>query len=109
MISKILLFVSLLGPIQAMGGTPVWYACKPESIFAAYLRVHVKCSNPINGIQIFAASTDASDQSTRFLTLMSQARGSGKDVHVFYDPDDTSGTSFGCKAEDCRKIQALWF
>ncbi len=106
---KLLLLFSFLNLTPSIGATPEWFVCKSENVVVRRVRIAVRCSNQTNGIHFFASPTDNSDHTTRLLTLMSSARSAGKDLHVQFDRDDTSGVAFGCKSEDCRTILALKF
>ena len=79
----------------------------PTAVAHFDARVHVRCSVPISGITYFAVSTSNNNRAARVLALLTTALAAGRDITIFYDPNDTSGTSIGCAASDCRLIQAL--
>jgi hypothetical protein len=67
-------------------------------------RIHVRCAEVFNGINFFAASTADIRHSNRLLSVLLTAHATSKPVNIWYEPSDTSGTSFGCRAEDCRVL-----
>jgi hypothetical protein len=83
------------------------FACTPTGVAAFTNRVHVRCSPAApNNISYFAVCS-ASDSATasRFLSVFTTAKATGKNLDIFYTPSDTSGTACGCAAGDCR---VLW-
>lgn len=91
--------------------TNTWETCTISDIAAYTSRIHVRCAESHNGVVFFAypVSKDAA-AAARFLSILSAARISGNQLQILYDPaDDTSGVSYGCKAEDCRPFSALSF
>jgi hypothetical protein len=83
--------------------------CTPSNVMVFYNRVHVKCVETVGGIQYFAAPTDDAAHVSRVLTILSTALAAGRQLSIVYNPADTSGTAFGCQANDCRTIQAAAF
>ncbi|MFN8492234.1 MAG: hypothetical protein U0350_31835 [Caldilineaceae bacterium] len=82
----------------------VFIVCHPARIATFAERIHVLCAQPVNGISFFAVSTLDGRYSARVLSVLLTAFATGKDLNIEYDPDDTSGSSFGCGADDCRKL-----
>jgi hypothetical protein len=41
--------------------------------------------------------------------MLLEAQVAHRNLTVWYDPNTTSGTSFGCLASDCRPIDGLAF
>jgi len=85
----------------------VWHMCNPVNVATYTTRVHIKCDVPANGIWYFAAPTSNSKHAARVLSLLLTAQAVGSQVSVLYDPEDTSGTAYGCDAADCRPIIAV--
>jgi hypothetical protein len=93
-----------------------WYQCNSPSVehVAVFTdRIHVWCqtTTPANGgpaltgISWFAFPTSPdSAEASRFLSLFQTSAISGRYVWLELNPTDTSGTSFGCGASDCRRI-----
>ncbi len=79
------------------------FTCAPVAVATFTLRVHVRCSLAApGGIFFFAVSTSDSASASRFLSIFTTAKVTGKNVILFYTAADTSGTAFGCGAADCR-------
>jgi hypothetical protein len=87
-----------------------WYQCNSPSVehVAVFAnRVHVWCqtTTPMAGISWFAFPTAPdSAAASRFLSLFQSSAISGRYVWLELDPADTSGSSFGCAAADCRRV-----
>jgi hypothetical protein len=96
-----------------------WYQCNtPTSQHVAVFtnRVHIWCptTTPVasapalSGIYWFAFPTSPdSAAASRFMSLMQSAILASRTVWVEANPTDTSGTSFGCAADNCRRIYGL--
>jgi len=95
-------------PMDPMGAgldaTTVWYTLTPDNVAVFSNRIHVKATSDDDGILYWAVPTTDSRFANRMLSLLLTAKASGKRVSVKYNPSDTSGTSFGCLAGDCRTI-----
>jgi hypothetical protein len=87
----------------------VWTMCTPLDVAAFSNRIHVRCAESVGGIYFFAASTANPAHAARVLSILSTAHAAGRTIDILYDPDDTSGTSIGCQANDCRLISAASF
>lgn len=87
----------------------VWVSCTPANVVTYSTRVHVKCTAAISGISYFAVSTADASKAARVLSILSTANVAGRTLSILYDPADTSGTSIGCQAADCRLLQAVGF
>jgi hypothetical protein len=82
------------------------FNCTPSTVAAFSNRVHVSC-NPAapNSIVYFAyCSTKDSAGANRFLSVFTTAKALGKGLNIYYDPNDTSGTSCGCASNNCRVL-----
>ena len=79
------------------------FICTPIAVATFLQRVHVRCSPAAGAIAYFAVCT-ASDSAnaSRFLSVFTTAKVTGKNVAIYYTPSDTSGTACGCAAGDCR-------
>lgn len=95
-----------------------WYQCNaPNHIGLFSNRVHVFCQSttPVGsapaldaGIFWFAVPTAPdSAAASRFMSLLQTSVITAKPIWLQVVPNDTSGTSFGCGANDCRRIYAM--
>ncbi len=95
-----------------------WYVCNATNHVAVFMdRVHIFCqsTSPIGGaptlsssITWFAIPTSPdSAAASRFMSLLQTSVITSKPIWIMLDPDDTSGTSFGCGAADCRRIYGM--
>jgi hypothetical protein len=87
-----------------------WYQCVTPNQVAVFLnRVHVHCTSvspTIAGVTWFAVPTAPdSAAASRFMSLFQSAVLTNQPLLLFVDPNDTSGTSFGCGSGDCRRLQ----
>jgi hypothetical protein len=93
-----------------------WYQCNPPTHVAVFTnRVHIFCTSTtpvggapvLTGISWFAFPTAPdSAAASRFLSVLQSTRIIDGYVWLEVDPNDTSGTAFGCAAGDCRRIYA---
>jgi hypothetical protein len=93
-----------------------WYQCNAPTHVAVFTnRVHIYCATntpvsapTLTGIYWFAFPTSPdSAAASRFMSIMQSAKITGGTVWVELNPTDTSGSSFGCGAGDCRRIYAI--
>ena len=95
------MFVPKLSIAEAQGSS--WTTCTPVNVAVFTSRIHVKCSSAVsNGILYFATSTQDSAHANRMLSVFTAAINGNRRLSILYKPSDTSGTSFGCQAHDCR-------
>ena len=68
--------------------------------------MHVLCTVPYNSsISYFAyCSTNDSATASRMLGIFTAAKATGKNVGLYFDPNDTSGTACGCQSSNCRVV-----
>jgi hypothetical protein len=97
------------GSTSQAPATSTWISCTPDAIVTYASRVHVHCAAAVGGISYFAASTADAANVARVLSVITAAQVAGRTLTILYDPADTSGTSIGCQAADCRLIQAVGF
>ncbi|NTU63664.1 MAG: hypothetical protein HGB05_09740 [Chloroflexi bacterium] len=82
------------------------FTCTPAGVAAFTNRVHVRCSPAApNSISYFAYCSSDSATASRFLSVFTTAKATGKQLDIFYTPGDLSGTNCGCNQNDCR---VLW-
>lgn len=101
-----------VGSAKAAG---VARSCKPIAV-ANFVgsRMHIQCDQGyLNNASIiyYALPANTSDQIQRANPVISiglTAISAGKTIGISFDDTDTSGTSFGCGASDCRAIQGVW-
>jgi hypothetical protein len=82
-----------------------YFTCTPGDVAVFTDRVHIRCTNgapPGDAIYYFAVSTADSASAGRFLSIFTTAKVTNKTVAILYDPNDTSGESWGCLATNCR-------
>lgn len=99
---------------SAMAGN-IWIDCTPSQASAYSVRAGVKCTtlfddgdgNGVNTIQYFAVDTTDEQFSNRVSAMLLASVTSNKVVRVLYDPQDTSGSSYGCDPSNCRRLQAV--
>ncbi len=95
-----------------------WYQCNgPNNHVAVFTdRVHIYCDTttpisgapPIAAVHWFAVSTSGdSAAASRFMSLLQTSVITARVIWVQVDPNDTSGTSFGCGSGDCRKMYGM--
>jgi len=83
-----------------------FYSCTPLTVGSFFDRVHVFCSAAApGGISYFAYCTSFnSANASRMLSIFTAAKATGKDIGMYYDPNDLNGASCGCQASNCRVI-----
>lgn len=87
---------------QALAAT---HTCKSVEVYVFPERVHVRCDNAASGgIVFFAVATANSAHAARILSALMMAHLTGRTIVVGYDPNDESGTAFGCQEHDCRRL-----
>ncbi len=95
-----------------------WYACNATNHIGVFMeRVHIYCqtTTPVGGapaldpaIIWFAVPTSPdSAAASRFMSLLQTSVITAKPIWIMVDPSDTSGSSFGCGAADCRRIYGM--
>jgi hypothetical protein len=107
--------VSIVRPVETASAAPAaapsapnsYFICSPANAAVFSNRVHIKCSNtPGSGVYYFAAATNDSAGASRYLSLITTALVTGKQVEVWYDPAG-DGSAWGCGTGDCRPIQGM--
>ena len=96
-----------------------WYICNPPNHVAVFLdRVHVFCTTTSivvggtpaldSNIFWFAFPTAPDSASaSRFMSLLQTSLITGRSIWLLVDPNDTSGSVFGCGGANCRRIYAV--
>jgi hypothetical protein len=87
------------------------FTCTPYTVGVFAQRIHVRCTTPAdpgNAIYYFAFCT-ANDAAlgARYLSAMTAAKATGKDLLIYYTPDDLSAAGCGCATSDCRTFVGL--
>ena len=109
----ILIFVAVAGILllassaaRAEPGPLATYVCTPDYVAVFTNRVHVHCTVASGSIQWFAACSTGSGSAyaSRVLSIFTTAKVTAKNVRLYYDPADTSGTACGCGSTDCRVV-----
>jgi UDP-N-acetylmuramyl pentapeptide phosphotransferase/UDP-N-acetylglucosamine-1-phosphate transferase len=100
--------VLIFGSAARSSAATTFYTCKSVDIHSFAERIHVRCDQPTGGgIVFFAAATANSAHAARILSVLMMAHLTGRTLVVEYDPNDTSGTAFGCQAHDCRRLLSV--
>jgi hypothetical protein len=98
----------VLGSASRSSAASTFYTCKSVDVHSFAERIHVRCNQPTGGgIVFFAVSTANSAHAARILSVLMTAHLTGRNIVVEYDPNDTSGTAFGCQAHDCRRLLSV--
>jgi len=96
-----------------------WYQCNgPNNHIGLFTnRIHIWCASttPVGGAPALSAAiywfafptAPDSAEASRFMSLLQTSVIAGKPVWLEVNPTDTSGTSFGCGAGDCRRIYGM--
>lgn len=85
-----------------------WVLCRPVETVSFSGRVHVKCETPVDGVfWYFACSTADARFSSRMLNVSMAGQVAEKTLLILFDPNDQSGVTFGCLANDCRTARAI--
>ena len=103
------IFLLRIFPVRAASPLAgVTYTCSPDIVVSANVRVvaHCAASYPTTAIKWFAYPTSNSATASRMLSIFETAKATGSTVTFYFDTADTSGTSYGCLAGDCRAIWA---
>ncbi len=85
--------------------------CSPDLVVSANVRVVAHCASgftidPSTTIFWYAYPTSDSANASRMLSIFETAKATGATVTFYFDTADTSGTSYGCQASNCRAIWA---
>jgi hypothetical protein len=91
---------------SAPAAPAIFYQCTPDNVAAFTNRVHAHCTVPYNGTIYWFAFCATGDSATasRMLSVFTTAKALGGHLGIYFDPNDTSGTSCGCASTDCRVI-----
>jgi len=96
-------------PAAALAPVAATTTCTPIQVAVFSNRIHVRCAAPVGGISYFAFPTSNAVNADRVLGMLEEAQIAHRNLTIWYDPNATSGTSYGCLASDCRPIDALAF
>jgi hypothetical protein len=97
-----------LVPAQPSFAASTFFTCKSVDVAVYPERIHVRCAQAASGgIVFFAVPTANSAHAARILSALLMAHSVGKNVVVEFDPNDTTGTAFGCAANDCRRLLSV--
>lgn len=95
-----------------------WYQCNALNHVAVFTeRIHVFCQSTatiagapaLDGAVTWFAFPTQPDSATasRFLSLLQTSVIAGRTIWLQLDPNDTSGSSFGCGAANCRRFTGV--
>lgn len=86
---------------------PTSVICTPTGAATFSNRIHIRCAQSFSGVVFFAYRSSDSAGAARYMSMATSALISGRNVRIFYDPADLSGTNIGCLTSDCRLLQGL--
>lgn len=108
-VAMVLACLGFLAPSAARAAEEA-VACDPVAVAVFSSRIHVRCAASVGGgIFYFAHSTQNAADVQRLLTVLTAAQVAGRSLLIWTDLADTSGTSIGCGAADCRLLRAASF
>lgn len=97
-----------LGFASSAFAAQTFHNCKSVDVGVYAERIHVRCDvAAAGGIVYFAVATANSAHAARILSVLNSAHVAQRQIRVLFDPADTSGTAFGCAANDCRRLLAV--
>ena len=98
----------IFGSATRAFASSTFYTCKSVDVSSYAERVHVRCDRATSGgIVFFAVPTANAAHAARILSVLMMAHLTARSLVVEYDPNDTSGTAFGCQAHDCRRLLSV--
>ena len=98
----------VVGSLQQALAATTTHTCKSVDVSAYAERIHVRCDVAApGGFVYFSLATANSAHAARMLSLLTAAHVVQKAIRVEFDPNDTSGTAFGCLASDCRRLLSV--
>ncbi len=95
-----------------------WYVCNAPNhigLFTNRLHIFCKSTSPVAGAPsldpailwfAFPTSPDSAGAS-RFMSLLQTSVITSKPIWLNLDPNDTSGSAFGCGGANCRRIYGM--
>jgi hypothetical protein len=86
---------------QSITCTPVQVADFPGS------RIHILCAPGAGNIVYFALGVGDANEANRVLSLAASALVANRKLLIYFNPNDLSGTAFGCQNADCRAILGI--
>jgi hypothetical protein len=103
------LFGAALAASPAAAANSVYTGCHIMVVGTLTNRVHILCDQPYpgTGIQYFAVAASQRDHANQFVAIALAAQVTGATAYVYFDEADTSGSSIGCQATDCRLAKTL--
>ena len=103
-LTLVAVFVLILGSARDAGATS--FLCTPVAVAAWSSRVHVRCSAAASGSISYFSVCNSPDSgfASRALSVFTTAKVTAKNLMIYYDAADTSGTACGCSGVDCRVI-----
>lgn len=85
-----------------------WVTATPEAVTVHQNRIGLRCQETFDDdIRFFAVSTGDAAFADNVLSVLNSAILARRPVQVLYDPEDLSGSQFGCLNRDCRRLQAV--
>lgn len=107
--NRVLLVVCALAAFARPAAAEVFIDCHIQVVGTFETRVHILCDQPFPSttIQYFATPASNREMASRMEAIGLVAQVTGASVFVYFNLADTSGSSFGCQASDCRKITGI--
>lgn len=80
-----------------------FFSCTPETVgIFVKQRIHVRCATPAPGNIFYFAYSVKKKEAPSLVELFTAAKAQGKNVGIYYDPNDLKGAKIGCQTNDCR-------
>ncbi len=103
----VLLAIMACGLVTDATAAETSVICTPTGVATFATRIHVRCSQSFSGVVFFALASSDSAGAARAMSMATSALIAGRNIRIFYDPADLSGTGIGCQTGDCRLIRGL--
>jgi hypothetical protein len=103
------LAVAVAAVISTLAGVTIarasTFTCTPTGVgIFAKQRVHVRCTPTAPGGIGFFAFSLKKKEAPLMLEVFTSAKAQGKNLVIYYDPNDLSGPKIGCATADCRVL-----
>jgi hypothetical protein len=108
LLSTLGLSLAMIGSLAAAANAAT-FVCTPTKVAVLNNRMHAECSaagtDGASTIYYWSVPTSDTAFANRFLSVVSSAIISGRQVEMVFNPGDTSGSTFGCDGSNCRRLQ----
>jgi hypothetical protein len=104
-------FILILVIFGAAAVQAATFNCTLKDVVVFGNRIHCQCTTTTpdgsSNIRYFAVSTADAKLADRVMTVCMTILASGRRFIAGYTSGDTSGSSFGCSASNCRKLNSF--